>query len=247
MVRRRRAVPRSGAPVHRARPLRPPHALQPGRAPEDVGVPRVDGGPVETDPRKIWRRFAENFPLFRGTPSWLWLNHAFTEVFGFDERLSADNADRALRPHRRLPGDGPSSGRAPCSSASTSRCWRRPRARSTTCRHHRKIKDSGWRGRVLTAFRPDPVVDPAFPGFLDNLAALGRDHRRRRLDLAGLSRRARRAARLFQVGRLHLDRPRPPDRAHRRSLAGRSRGAVTTACARAARRPPTPSCSAPRC
>jgi glucuronate isomerase len=56
---------------------------------EDLGVPRSDGGPVETDPRKIWRRFAENFHLFRGTPSWLWLNHAFTEVFGFHERLGA--------------------------------------------------------------------------------------------------------------------------------------------------------------
>ena len=66
-----------------------------GVRPEEVGVPRIDGGPVETDSRKIWRRFAENFHLFRGTPSWLWLCHAFTEVFGFHERLSADNADRA--------------------------------------------------------------------------------------------------------------------------------------------------------
>ena len=66
-----------------------------GVPPEDVGVPRLDGGPVEADPRKIWRRFAENFHLFRGTPSWLWLNHAFTEVLGFRERLSAANADRA--------------------------------------------------------------------------------------------------------------------------------------------------------
>ena len=39
---------------------------------------------------------------------------------------------------------------------------------------HRAIKASGWQGRVLTAFRPDPVVDPAFPGFHDNLKALGR-------------------------------------------------------------------------
>ena len=41
-------------------------------------------------------------------------------------------------------------------------------------RHHRKIRSSGWRGRVLTAFRPDPVVDPAFPRFVENLAELGR-------------------------------------------------------------------------
>ena len=41
-------------------------------------------------------------------------------------------------------------------------------------RHHRKIKSSGWSGRVLTAFRPDPVVDPDFPRFLENLKELGR-------------------------------------------------------------------------
>ena len=71
---------------------------------EDLGVPRIDGGPVETDPRKIWRRFADNFHLFRGTPSWLWLNHAFTEVFGFHERLGAEERRQGLRSHRRLPG-----------------------------------------------------------------------------------------------------------------------------------------------
>jgi glucuronate isomerase len=40
---------------------------------EALGVPRVDGGPVEADPRKIWTLFAENFHLFRGTPSWIWV------------------------------------------------------------------------------------------------------------------------------------------------------------------------------
>jgi glucuronate isomerase len=140
---------------------------------EDLGVPRVDGGPVETDPRKIWRRFAENFHLFRGTPSWLWLNHAFTEVFGFHERLGAGNADRAYD-HI---------------AACLEQREFRPRAlferfnieaMTTTesplddLRHHRKIRSCGWRGRVLTAFRPDPVVDPAFPRFVENLAELGR-------------------------------------------------------------------------
>ena len=140
---------------------------------EDLGVPRIDGGPVETDPRKIWRRFAENFHLFRGTPSWLWLNHAFTEVFGFHERLGAGNADRAYD-HI---------------AACLERPEFRPRALferfniealTTTesplddLRHHRKMKSSGWRSRVLTAFRPDPVVDPAFPRFVENLAELGR-------------------------------------------------------------------------
>jgi glucuronate isomerase len=30
---------------------------------ESLGVPRADGGPTETDGRKIWRLFAENYHL----------------------------------------------------------------------------------------------------------------------------------------------------------------------------------------
>src|ERR1700694_2493768 len=30
---------------------------------EALGIPRSDGGPVETDHRKIWQRFADNFCL----------------------------------------------------------------------------------------------------------------------------------------------------------------------------------------
>ena len=60
---------------------------------EDLGVPRADGGAIEADPRKIWRLFASHYHLFRGTPSRLWLDHAFQEVFGVTERLSAQTAD----------------------------------------------------------------------------------------------------------------------------------------------------------
>ena len=39
--------------------------------------------------------------------------------------------------------------------------------------HHRAIRSSGWQGRVVTAYRPDPVMDPDFPGFADNLVRFG--------------------------------------------------------------------------
>ena len=35
---------------------------------------------------------------------------------------------------------------------------------------HAAIRASGWAGRVITAYRPDPVVDPEFAGFAANLA-----------------------------------------------------------------------------
>ncbi|NUB43211.1 glucuronate isomerase [Fertoebacter nigrum] len=139
---------------------------------DSLGVPRIDGGPVETDGRRIWRLFAQHYHLFRGTPSRLWLDHAFAEVFGLTERLSPANAD-AVYDHI-----------ADCLSQDAFR----PRALferfnieviATTesalddLGWHRMIRDSGWSGRVITAYRPDAVVDPEFPGFAANVAALG--------------------------------------------------------------------------
>ncbi len=61
---------------------------------EDLGIPRGDHGPVETDTRKIWRTFGAHYHLFRGTPTRMWLDHAFSTIFGIDERLTAESADR---------------------------------------------------------------------------------------------------------------------------------------------------------
>ena len=138
----------------------------------DLGVPRVDGGPTETDPRLIWKRFAENYHLFRGTPSAMWLNHSFEHVFGLDVPLSAETADMYYdRIDAKLAQDD-----------------FRPRALfdrfkiealATTegalddLKWHRQIRESGWQGRVITTYRPDAVVDPEFEGFADNIAELG--------------------------------------------------------------------------
>jgi glucuronate isomerase len=58
-------------------------------------VPRSDGGRTETDGRKIWRIFAENYHLFRARHRGMWLDHSFQEVFGWTGRLSAGTADAA--------------------------------------------------------------------------------------------------------------------------------------------------------
>jgi glucuronate isomerase len=68
--------------------------VSPGVALEDLGVPRLDGTPVETDPRAIWRRFCAGWRYYRGTPSRYWLEHELVEVFGVDEVPSAESADR---------------------------------------------------------------------------------------------------------------------------------------------------------
>ena len=139
---------------------------------ERLGVPSADGGAVESDPRKIWRLFAENYHLFRGTPSRFWFEHALAEVLGVTVRLSAESADAVYD--------------AVAARLESAEC--RPRALferfnieviATTespldpLQHHKTLRASNWRGRVLTAYRPDPVVDPEFDGFAQGLRALG--------------------------------------------------------------------------
>lgn len=139
---------------------------------EDLGIPRADGGPIEQDPRKIWQRFAAHYHLFRGTPSRIWVDHALQEVFGVNVRLSAatadqiyDQIDEALatpdfRPRALFDRFGIEA-ISTTESALDDLQW------------HEMIRNSGWAGKVVTAYRPDTVVDPDAAGFADNVAQLG--------------------------------------------------------------------------
>jgi glucuronate isomerase len=139
---------------------------------EALGVPCADGSASETDSRKIWRLFASHLPLFRGTPTAMWFAQALEDVFGITQRLSERNADHIYDQ---------------ISQALTQPACR-PRALyerfgieviSTTdgalddLGHHDAIHASGWKGRVVPAYRPDTVIDPQFEGFLANIVKLG--------------------------------------------------------------------------
>ena len=146
---------------------------------KSLGVPQngskaaaANDAAPEADPREAWRIFARNYYLFRGTPTRLWLDYAFAELFGLTERLSAENADeyyeiidRKLQTAEFLP-------RALYDSFNIE-------VLSTTdtafdsLEQHRRIRASGWKGRVLPTFRPDAVVDAEYAGFQANLHKLG--------------------------------------------------------------------------
>lgn len=125
-----------------------------------------------TDPRRVWRTFAKNYHLFRGTPTRLWLDYAFQELFGLNQRLSAATADhyydtivrhlatpeflpRAL--YKRFNIEVLATTDSPLDSLSD----------------HLAVRASGWQGRIVPTFRPDSVVDPDFAGFSQNIQTLG--------------------------------------------------------------------------
>lgn len=130
------------------------------------------GQPVIKNPRRVWHIFASHYHLFRGTPTRVWLDYEFQELFGLSERLSAKTADLYYD----------------TISEKLSQPEFRPRALfeqfklevlATTdspldsLADHQAIRDSGWKARIVPTFRPDAVVDPEFAGFRERIAQLG--------------------------------------------------------------------------
>jgi glucuronate isomerase len=130
---------------------------------EALGVaPRGETSP--TPPREAWRTFARHIHLFRGTPSAIWLDHVFAEVFGLTERLSEATADAyfdAIGDALATPAFRPRAlfDRFNIESLATTE------SPSDGLEHHAAIRQSGWTGRVITAYRPDPVIDAEHEGF----------------------------------------------------------------------------------
>jgi glucuronate isomerase len=149
--------------------------LSQGIPPGRLGVASRTGEPVETDGRTIWRLFAGNWHLFRGTPSRLWLERTFETVFGIETRLSPETADEVYD----------------AIAAKLAEPTFRPRALferfgievlATTesplddLSRHAKLAADGWGGpggRVITTFRPDDVVDMEFGDWAERVGKLG--------------------------------------------------------------------------
>jgi glucuronate isomerase len=138
---------------------------------ESLGVPARDGAEVESDPRRIWQRFADRFYLFRGTPSGVWLDHELHELFGI--RLKLDG--------------GTAQGIYDEIAEKLASPEFRPRALFdrfnievlATTDHvtdpldaHRAIRESDWSGRVIPTYRPDALFRIASPGWRAQLESL---------------------------------------------------------------------------
>jgi glucuronate isomerase len=135
---------------------------------DDLGI----GQPQLEDPRKVWRLFASQYYLFRGTPTRMWLDFAFQELFGLKDRLSGKNADlyfdvisEKLRTPQFLPRTLYESFNLEVLATTDSPL--------DSLADHKFIQESNWKARILPTFRPDPVVDPDFPEFIGNVAKLG--------------------------------------------------------------------------
>jgi len=139
---------------------------------EQLGISKRGTEDPPGDPRGIWKTFAANYHLFRGTPTAAWLDYELAAVFGVRSRLDASSAasiygeiaERLASPEFR------------------------PRAlferfnieilattnpASDSLEAHQRLRDSGWPGRVIPTFRPDAAIDLASAGWKAEIDALG--------------------------------------------------------------------------
>ena len=140
---------------------------------EALGIP-PRAGIAAVEPREAWRTFARHYHLFRGTPSALWLNDVFVNLFDIDVLLEGETADlyydvigqklamAEFRPRALFE-------RFNIETLATTD------AADDALPHHESLKRSGWKGRIAPTYRPDAVVDPeheAFPAALERFGAM---------------------------------------------------------------------------
>jgi len=137
---------------------------------EDLGIPTVDGFPTESDHRKIWQIFANNFYLFRGTPTGVWLADELVNLFGVTEKLNGENAQRIydylvaqfakpeFRPRRLFNRFNIET------LCTTDAPW-------DTLAEHQALHHEGYTN-ILPTFRPDGVVNVAAAKWKENIEKL---------------------------------------------------------------------------
>ena len=138
----------------------------------ELGINTRDNTQFQKNPHKIWKKFSENYHLFRGTPTSMWLDYSFEKVFGITEPLTSENGDfyfhhieEKLTQPEFLP------------QALFERFNIELLATTDSAvgelKDHKIIKNSNWSGRIIPTYRPDAVIDPENREFKRSLLKMG--------------------------------------------------------------------------
>lgn len=141
-----------------------------GVALESLGVAPLDGKApsAERDPRKIWQTFADNWPLFRATPTRTWIEHVLYGLFGIQRELDSGSATfvyDAIAERLRSPEFRP---RALFKRFNIEVLATTDGA-GDTLEHHETLRDVDLGGRVIPTFRPDALFRIAATAWSDEL------------------------------------------------------------------------------
>ena len=138
----------------------------------ELGLSSTENNVSIKKPRDVWRTFAKNYFLFRGTPTRIWLDYVFENLFDLKETLNKNNSDlyydvidEKLKQKNFLPRNlfNQFNIEILCTTESP----------LDDLKWHKQIIESDWNGRVISAYRPDNVIDPESNDFAENVEKFG--------------------------------------------------------------------------
>ena len=134
-----------------------------------VGVAKGDR---TFDARQAWRILAENFYLFRATPSGLWTQQVLSRVFGIHESLTSSTADAIyddIAHALKQPDFKPRAlfERFNIEFLATTE------SATDDLAFHKVLMADAWPGRIVTTYRPDNVTNPDLENFKTDLEKFG--------------------------------------------------------------------------
>ncbi|CAB4343068.1 unannotated protein [freshwater metagenome] len=148
--------------------ITPDHYLTRMLMSQGIGLEQLQGDPLEA-----WKLFAENWKLFRSTPSRIWMHEIFSSLFDIYELLTPESAEHIYqRINERLtePDFTPQAlfKRFDIEVLATTDATSQP------LDTHAQLATLDLGGRVIPTFRPDDVSDPEradWRNSIDSLAA----------------------------------------------------------------------------
>ncbi|MFL5523030.1 MAG: glucuronate isomerase [Gemmatimonadaceae bacterium] len=142
---------------------------------EALGVAAFDASTPapETDPRKIWQTFADNWALFRATPTRAWIEYELREVFGVKYALDSGSAQKAYDDISERLASAEFRPRALLKRFNIE-VLATTDAATDSLDSHRALSDAGLGTRVIPTFRPDALCEITSPGWRDEIDRLGK-------------------------------------------------------------------------
>lgn len=137
---------------------------------EAMGIKPRTGEPAETDHRRIWQTFADNFYLFRATPTGYWIKDELINVFGIDEELNGENAQHIYDQLQEKLAQPDYSPRALFKRFNVEVLCTTDAA-TDTLDYHKSLHNEGWT-QIRPTLRPDAVVNLHTPGWRENIDKL---------------------------------------------------------------------------
>jgi glucuronate isomerase len=134
----------------------------------------VGEGPLpEVRARAAWRLLCQNWHLLRGTPVRYWFDSEFAEIFGVQERPSADNADALYDQIAEQLTDPDHRPRALLRRFRIDVLATTDDPAADLDVHARLREEPDITTRITPTFRPDRYLEPGRPGWADAVKRLG--------------------------------------------------------------------------